>query len=91
MVRVALAEEATAPRSGFEEHAITTRIRGPIRNTVLDDVDIDSASKRLVESFPPRPIDYFLDGEVSSLGMFAMQQCARNPDFVRDFELGLNR
>ncbi len=73
MVEIAPAEKPPPPRPSFEQHPITPRIRRPISHRVLNNVNVDPAPKRFVQSFPLRPFDNLINSEVRRLGTFAMQ------------------
>jgi hypothetical protein len=80
-----------AARAGFEPHAITTRIGRPVRNAVLDDMNVDTATKGSVQPLPLCALDNLLDREICGLGMIAMEQCSRDPNFVRHLQVNFSR
>jgi lysozyme family protein len=55
---------------------------------MLHHVNINTGAQRLVKALVTGAINYLFDGEVGSLGLFAVQKCSSNPDFIGDFSLG---
>jgi hypothetical protein len=55
---------------------------------VQDNVNIDTGTKRLVEAFATRTVNYFFNHKIRSLGVLAMKECGCNPDFIGDFDFG---
>src|SRR5712692_7596591 len=88
MIGVALAKKAPASFCGLEKHAVTARIRRAIGDAMLHYVNINTGSKRLVEALAAGARDDFFDGEVGSLGVFAVKERSGNPNFIGHFDLG---
>jgi hypothetical protein len=72
MIRVATAKEASATVRSLKEHAISPRVWRAIGDAMLHYVNINAGAKRFVNAFAPGTLNYFLDGEVGSLGVFAV-------------------
>jgi len=72
MVRISFPEKSATTWGSFEKHAIPTRIGRTIRHAVLDNVNIDAGTNRLVKTLRSNSIDNFLDGEVLHVRSFAM-------------------
>ncbi len=87
MIRVASQKQATAAFRSLEEHAISPRIWRPIGDAMLHDVNINTGTKRSVEPFATGAPNNFLDGEITSLGMFAVKESGGYPNFIGDFDL----
>ncbi len=87
MIRVASPKQATAAFGSLEEHAISARIWRAIGDAMLHDVNINTGTKRFVEPFATGAPNYFLDGEIASLGMFAVKESGSYPNFIGHFDL----
>src|ERR1039457_742378 len=87
IVIVSVTKQTAAAWSGLRKHAVAAGVRGAISHTVLYGVDVDAFSKGFAQSLSFCAIDNLVDGEVSSLRMFAVQQCGPDPDFIGDLHL----
>src|SRR5207245_6325983 len=89
MVGVARAEETPTSGCCLVKHSIASRIRRTVGNTMLDDMNVDAASKRLKESFLFCTIHDLLHGEVWLFRVFTMEQSSGDPHLVGDLDTNL--
>jgi hypothetical protein len=55
---------------------------------VLNYVNIDTGTKRLVKALATSAADYFFNQEIGSFGVFTVKECRGNPNFISDFDFG---
>src|SRR6266567_8852440 len=87
MIRVASPKQATAAFGSLEQHSVSPGVWRPIGDAMLHDVNINTGTKRFVEPFATGAPNNFLDGEITSLGMFAVKESGGYPNFIGDFDL----
>ncbi len=73
-------------RPRFQQHPITPRIWGTVRNAMLNCVNVDSAPKRLVQPLLLSTFHNLIHREVWRFWMLAMKQRSGDPNFVRDLK-----
>src|SRR6266498_54488 len=91
VIVIARPEQTAASRGGLYQHSGTTWVRWPIGHAMLDNMNIDAWTKAACSFSPQLPcaLHNFLDGEIESLRILAVQYGCSNPYFVRDLDLSL--
>src|SRR6266576_1882093 len=77
-------------RPRFQQHPITPRIWGTVRNAMLNCVNVDSAPKRLVQPLLLSTLHNLIHREVWRFWMLAMKQRSGDPNFVRDLKFSFD-
>src|SRR5713101_3021086 len=89
MIRVTFSEEAPAPCCRFKKHPIPTWVGRTIGDTVLDNMNVNSWPKGIVESCLLSAFHDLFNREICPLRLLAMKQGSCNPDLVCHFNLCL--
>jgi hypothetical protein len=82
---VSLAKESPTAFRSFKEHPVAARVWWAICYAMLHHVDIDAGARRLVEALLMGAPHYLLNGEIDSLGVFALDKRGGYPNFIGDF------
>jgi len=91
-MRVAFTKQAAPAGVRLKQHSMARGMRRSVRDTMLRDVNSETRAEPSRESFPFSAARNLLHAEICSVGIFAMQQCGGDPNFVRHFQqlLGLS-